>query len=76
MTTWAGVQRVLGDGSSEHVVRFVRKELGKAHGTMQMKAFHVGRVRAHEDPKRDAAELARMFAQDLISRARHHEATR
>jgi len=73
MTTWAALQSVLRDGSGEHFVKFVRKELGKAHGAMQAKAFHTGR-RAHEDSKTEAVEVARGFAQGLIARAQRYEA--
>jgi len=72
-TAWAALQSVLRDGASEHFVKFVRRELGKAHGALHAKTFHTGR-RAHEDSKIEAVELARGFAQDLIARAQRYEA--
>ena len=76
VTAWAAVERVTQDGSSEFLVEFMKKELRRASGVLQAKAFREGPPQIHEDPNLDASELSLAWACDVFAWARQHEATR
>ena len=67
MTTWATLQRALSDNASERYVKYVRVELRIVQSDLRPKCFNVCR---RHDVLPEASELARGFAEDLISRAR------
>jgi hypothetical protein len=76
VTAWAAVERVTKDGSSEFLVRIMKKELRKACGVLQAKAFREGPPQTQEDPNQDASELSLAWTCDVFARARQHEAMR